>query len=369
MRNGKLTFCHKKILEIKKLIDTSATLAVVGLPGLGISLFLKHLATQPLGYSIYIDVFALPNLTSAELFYTLAAKLGAKTNFADESEAIVECKKQLERLIREKAKVIIYFGGFDQLKKGFDHEFFHHLSSLTKGNNGKVTFVFGICKRIDNLISERLMDTDLKILSTIYYLKPYSPQDLIYLLSVYGPKVNLDQAELEKILEQSGGHFQLLQLLLSSERLNDVLADPFVKLAMRNVYSNLTHIQKKNIQSIARRGSDNINDNYLKNSGLVIADEDGCHLFSPIFAEYVRSCTAIKLPEKEKRLFSLLKNNLGKIVSKDEIINTVWKDEAENVSDWALDALIYRLRKNHGILSTSFTIENYKKHGYALLKS
>jgi len=37
---------------------------------------------------------------------------------------------------------------------------------------------------------------------------------------------------------------------------------------------------------------------------------------------------------------------MGNVVSKDDIFATVWSDSPDQASDWALDALIYRLRKH-----------------------
>lgn len=75
----------------------------------------------------------------------------------------------------------------------------------------------------------------------------------------------------------------------------------------------------------------------------------------------------IKLPPKEALLFSLLKRNEGKAVSKDELFKVIWQNSDE-VTDWSLNALIYRLRKNPTFSSSGYTIESQKKIGYYLLK-
>ncbi len=76
----------------------------------------------------------------------------------------------------------------------------------------------------------------------------------------------------------------------------------------------------------------------------------------------------MKLPAKEAQLFKLLRNNIGKVISKDEIFSEVWGNDSE-ASDWALDALIYRLRKHSFMTSHGYIIESQKKVGYTLVQT
>lgn len=91
-------------------------------------------------------------------------------------------------------------------------------------------------------------------------------------------------------------------------------------------------------------------------------------LFTPLLAEYIKTNFPIKLPVKESKLFKLLRKNIGNIVSKDEIFTSVWGETSE-ATDWALDALIYRLRKHPFIKAQGYIIESHKKVGYTLIAS
>lgn len=372
MNNKKDSFnsdlCLARIKEIKKLIDSSTTFSLISFPGVGISVFLKYLVTQPFGRFFYIDVFGLSNLTSSELFSVLLKKLGGKTKSKIEGDLVTACKKKLELLTQKKEKVIICFGGFDKLKKHFNQDFFHHLQTLRNISRQKIIFIFGICKRIDSLISENLMDNDLFMLSSAYYLKPYSKKDLIYLLSIYGPKVNLDNKEFQEILHLSGGHFQLLQLLLRSERIQNPVSDPFIKLSLKNIYQSLTYQQKKILLKVAIEGNYNRQDDYLIKVGLVKKINVKYQLFSPLLAEFVKNQASLKLPPKEHVLFQLLRKHSGEVVPKDKIFKEVWQN-SDNVTDWALDSLIFRLRRNPSFISNGYIIESYKKQGYILIKN
>ena len=68
-------------------------------------------------------------------------------------------------------------------------------------------------------------------------------------------------------------------------------------------------------------------------------------------------------------MFSVLKAHLNTVVSREEIFSSVWGVEDDNVTDWALDALVYRLRKNKVFQNSGFTIENHKKQGYSLISA
>jgi L-methionine (R)-S-oxide reductase len=76
----------------------------------------------------------------------------------------------------------------------------------------------------------------------------------------------------------------------------------------------------------------------------------------------------LKLPQKEGKLFSLLQKELGKTVPKDIIFKEIWKDTPDEATDWALNSLIYRLRKNTTFHKSGYIIENNKDIGYSLIK-
>lgn len=360
------SFCSERVAKVKALLESSTSSSIIGIPGVGISIFLKYLAEQPFGHSLYIDVFGLPNLTSNELFKEILKQLGGNPESHEDGEIVAECKHLLEKHVQNNDKVIIYFGGFDQLKKSFHQEFFHQLRSLRSVDQKKIVFVFGICRRIESLVSKDVMDVDLNMLSSVYYLKPYSEADLHAMLSVYGPQITDD---IDKYLKLSGGHFQLLQLLLRSERFHYPMHDPFINLALSNIYQHLTYQQKKLLKKVALQDVSTVDDEYLVNVGLVKKVGTSYKLFSPLFEEYLRSQTALKLPVKEARLLKLLKENMETVVAKEKIMSFVWGDKIEDASDWALDALIYRLRRNPAFIAKGYVIENHKKQGYSLLKN
>lgn len=365
--NFSYKFCAKRVLEIKKLISTSTTISVVGMPGLGISLFLKHLPFVLPVHSIYIDVSTLINLSSFDLFKNLLIKLGGRIDSMTEEEIVEQCMEKLQKLTLKNKKVLVCFSSFDQLKNYLSPNFFHNLKSIISTVPGEIILLFGICKRIDSLLSDNHINSDFILLSNIYYLKPYSEEDLVCLLSQYGQKEYGDEQFLKAALSLSGGNFQLLQLILRSERINDPLNDPFIKLALNNIYQSLSYGQKKTLKKFATYGKYQ-HDDYLESLGIIKKGNGKYEFFSSLFEKFVKSQISLKLPVKEAQLFRILKNNLAKVVLKEALFKEVWNGDAENASDWALDSLIYRLRRNQVFTSKGYVIENHKKQGYVLLK-
>ncbi len=361
-------FCVPRMAEIKKRIDNSTDTSVVGMPGVGIATFLIELSKQPFGYMIFIDAHVIPQHTTADLCKALLQRLGGDSEGKSPEEVIRAVITALRELCKQHDRIVISIGGFDQLQANFNHELFHTLITFKGVDRQKIVYMFGVCKRLDSLLTDRMMDTDLRLLSSVYYLKPYKPADLRHLLPIYGSASALDNPRLEALIEQSGGNFQFLRLLLSSQRQENPARDPFIKLAFSNIYALLTSQQKLLIRQMAQRGTSDKSDEFLLGIGLIVEDGRGYKLFSKLFQDCVLAYTLPRLPAKEQKLFRLLKKNLEQVVSKNTIYDTIWPN-SDDVSEWALNALVYRLRKHPAFLAQNYSIENHKKLGYTLVKN
>lgn len=347
-----------RLPELENLLEQRQSVSVMGMPGSGISLFLRELAATKLGKPIVIDVFGLTELSASGLFVSLADIL----NSPDKTAA--GCKAELEKLAKEEL-VIVYFAGFDQLQHVLNAEFLQALNSLTRIPN--VRLVFGLCVSLKKLIPDSAFDSGLRLFGNVYYLKPYNSEELRYWLKSYGPVGWHKRSDIQKILELSGGHVQLLlQLLENKPELSDG-PNESIKLLCKNLYTQLLGPQRTVLRKVARNERRVEPDEYLVGIGMVRKEADHYRLFSPSFSEYLRGVGTKRLPVKERRLFLLLKKHMGYVVSKHQIIETVWGEEI--VSDWALNALVYRLRKHPAFTAQNYTIENHKKLGYVLQKN
>jgi len=74
------------------------------------------------------------------------------------------------------------------------------------------------------------------------------------------------------------------------------------------------------------------------------------------------------LSGNEALVYEYLINNLGEVVSKEDIAYVLWKDEWEDkFSEWAIDKLISRIRKKIKDVEGAKEIKTIKGKGYTLL--
>ena len=161
-------------------------------------------------------------------------------------------------------------------------------------------------------------------------------------------------------------------MLLKSARLSNPLQDQFIKMQLKELYEFVNNNQKKILQKIAFNKPIEEVDEYLLNIGLVIKDKDGYQLFTPLLEKFIQGNIPLRLPVKEARLFKKLKQHLGQVVSKEAIFNLLWPEDSQDydkASEWALNSLIYRLRKNPYFIQSGYVIENHKKEGFVLIKN
>ena len=363
------TFAKENITEATDLINRSISFSILGIPTSGISIFVKKLTTLPLGYFVYVDAYALATHTQIEFFRVLLKELEGSYEDDDTVDILVQkCKQQVENLLEREEKIIFVFNRFDQLMDIFDKSFFDTLRCFQQLNEQKIVMIFALCRTIHELAGEYLAGKDIAFYSTIFYLKPYSENDLRQLLKLHGPEFDGSEVNLNKALKLSGGHFQLLQLIIRSGFFDNSLKDPFIKMSLKNIHDHLSYKQKKIVQQIAMNKAVTVEDEYLLNLAIIRPTENGYEFFTPLFGEYIKQNMSFKLPAKEGKLFKLLKSKVDEVVSKEEIFTHLWKQDDDRATDWALDALIYRMRKNPAFKNSGYQIESHKKVGYRLFK-
>ncbi|OGE32323.1 hypothetical protein A3C59_02955 [Candidatus Daviesbacteria bacterium RIFCSPHIGHO2_02_FULL_36_13] len=370
-------FAKEKMTELKAFIDAGLSFTILSMPGVGVSYALKYLASQSYAHFIHIDMYALPSLTQHE-FYKETLKAMLERSFLSSSayrllltksddELFSEIKKKLVHLAEKQEKIVIIFSRFDQLKKDFDWNFLSNIQSLTTIAPNKIVEIFTSVKPLNETAPEAVSGGNLNFFSKDLYFKPFESSDLkkLFLLEhTLKAHPNLDD-----LISLSGGHVQLFYIILNSHKQQNLMLDQFVKQQMKFLVGYLDYTQRKQIQKIAK-GNPGLDpgsiDEYLLGVGMVT---EGHQLFTPLLTQYIRENMPIRLPAKEAKLFKLLKLNMGKTVPKEEIFNEVWGENNDSATDWALDALIYRLRKHPFMLSHGYIIESNKKVGYSLIQT
>lgn len=369
-------FAKENLKEFKELINSSLSFVVISMPGVGVSYFLKYLAMQVFAYFIHVDLYSLPILSQHEFYKLLLTELGGKPGSKTDEQLLLESKKIIHQLTnpQKRTKIVIMFSRFDQLNKQFDWNFLSNIQSLTQVSPGNIVLIFTSTRPLNEIVNPAaLSGGNLNFYSEILYFKPYSKEDLKKLLKIEPARLTSKEI-LERLLDLSGGHNQLFHILLSSPKQN-LLLDRFVKMQMKELIDYLDYHQKKQIQKIALGKRVEEVDEYLLGVGMVKKFQ----IFSPLLSEYIKTNMPVKLPVKEAKLFKLLRKNMGRTVSKDEIFSEVWParnashsdagGEDQEASDWALDALVYRLRKHPFMQANGYIIESHKKVGYTLIQA
>lgn len=366
-------FCQPEITKIKKLINSSVSFTVAGMPGVGVTIFLKYLAATKFAHFLYVDSYLLTNLTKEEFFKLLLRELGEES--LNDEYLFERCLYKLEDLTRKYPKVVLIFNRFDQLQSIFDKTFFSNIWALRNVNPEKIIIISTANHSLAEIAAESLIEGNKGVFSRVVYLKPYSLKDLRIITSTY-IKSNLieEPTALKLATGLCGGHHQLLQLLLKSARLSNPLQDRFIELQLKELYEFVNYRQRGILRKIARGkeiSPKSLGIEYLVEIGLIKRSGKKIEIFSPLLTRYITHHHPGRLPVKEAKLFNLLKLNFGQVVSKKEIFHIFWPDvkEFDKTKEWALNSLIYRLKKNPTFLSFGYIIESHKKVGYVLFKN
>ncbi len=354
------SFCQKQLSDVTDLINSSTSFAIVSMPALGVSMFLRFLGTRPVGLMVHIDINELNKPTKLDFFKLLLKELGEEREFTDTEELVDVCRQRLEVLIKDNQRIVLIYNHFDSLEKEYDRNFFANLRSLRDIDKEKIVMIFSSRGSLPEIAPESVSGGNLNMYSKTYYFK-YTDSDLEDLTELNTP--HLINGNFKKALKLADGHYQLLQLLLKTEYEEKPLEDPSINLQFKDLYQKLNYNQRKQLQKVILGKKLTSTDPYLVNIGYL----NGANLFSSLFADYIKSTMRLKLPLKEEELFKLLKSRNGRVIKKDEIFEILWPNG--DGSDWALNALVYRLKKNPTFQSSGYTIENQKKVGYCLVKT
>ncbi len=348
-------FRKMDVERVKKLIDSSTSFSVVGMPAMGISIFLRYLCTTSLAYFIHVDINELSELSVTGFFKLLWKELGNK--------------KKLELLVKKNRRVVLVFNRFDQLQKYFTREFFANLRSIRDIDKEKIVMIFAANRPLVEEVPKALDGGNLTMFSQTYFLAPYSPDELIELIKINSPEL-LKVENLNRAIELSGGHYQLLQLLLRSEYQGDFFSDPAIELQLAQLYGFLNYREKKWLQKLVLGKNLPKTEEFLLKTGFVNRGRNEVlEPFTPLLAMYIKKNLRVQLPKKEMELFLLLRDKTGRVVTKEEIFATLWPQDSDGATDWALNALVYRLRKNSTFVASGYEIESQKKVGYVLVRA
>jgi len=320
----------------------------------------------------YIERLFLDSMQSKDTFLTIES-----------------VKKSLTKITEENILPTVFFIRFDRLKEIVTPELFANLQGLKDAADQKVSYVFTSFRGLTDIAPSVFTKSSISLFAQNMYIKPAEAKDAKIIFETYMDKYRLSLSDsLEKSLfEIIDGYIQYLQLALISfkesgvklknkEEIFDFLAtDERITLQSEELWESLNNSEqnvllklekKQNISSEERKSA-----SYLWDSGFVAEKNI---IFSPLFGYYLqekqltnKNTANIDLSKKENLLFSYLKDRVGNICEREEIVQAVWAEVEEfGVSDWAIDRLVARLRVKLKSQKSKFEIQTIKTRGYKM---
>lgn len=350
-------FCADLVDSCLRDIDSSGSVNLVAMPGAGVTFFVRQLAYRSPDEFISINSFEMHDFSKAALYNQLSRKLGLDPAPADHVD-LQAIGNALKQRASANNKVVLVFNRFDRLGPILDQSFYENLHFLREVAGGKLVMMFVTAEPVIEFASQGLQDL-MRLIDAVVYFPGYQAKDLREIIKSSGAE-DIEQ----KALELSGGHHALMQILMRCQNLDNALSDPMVELLVKDIYFGLSPKRRRDVDAVASGRSKAV-DPFLTNLGYIVGKGKAA-TFTPLLAEYAQRQSQEHLPVRERRLLSLLKRNTGRVVTKQDIFDAVWKESDGIATDWALNALVYRLRRHPAFNSQRYTIESHKKQGYIL---
>lgn len=287
-----------------------------------------------------------------------------------------------------------FFIRFDRLKEVVTEEFFNNLQGLRDGTAQKLSFVFTSFRTLNDLVPSVFKKESLTVFCKDMYVKPAGHKDMEIILDTFKKRYGLEEdGEIfSEIIKLAGGHVQYLQLALilfkeggvtGKEKIDalkeKILKDERISLQSEELWESLSETEKEVLLKVFDKkiltDSDKQNAKYLWDTGFILEKDKKDKIFSPIFENYLtgksnslKSNSDIDFSKKESVLFNFLKNKIGVVCEREEIIETVWPEyEDLGVSDWAIDKLVARVRAKLHLAKMNFRIVTVRTRGYKLV--
>lgn len=288
-------------------------------------------------------------------------------------------KKLVDFLSLEKGLTLIFLiDRFEEYIPYLTPEFFTDLRALRNRAKYRFSVVFSTLKPIEEIIEPSIYVDFYEFLEgNNIYLEIKDEESLKFRINFLQKSASrkLSEEEVKDILSITAGHGKLtrlcLEACLSEENIPYDLSDFLlmknkINTLFQEIWRGFTPSEQKYFLS----GDQNLISDYLKKIGVIENEK----ITIPLFENYIKKEKEKLLKEGEGKIifdidlneikkgeivlsdsltsseFKLLRffiENEEKILERDQIINTVWKDlsSTAGVSEQALDQLIFRLRK------------------------
>lgn len=321
----------------------------------------------------------------------VAEEVTALHREAMQARDLFTAERALERCVdtlcqRPGQRVVMLFSDFDAVFQALGPHLFRCLRAIYEAHKGQVSYIVVVASELDRLRDNlAAVDPFYRLVGrNVCYLGPFYEADAQYVVRYEAAlrSAELDEADVARLVALSGGHAGTIKAILSllwDTHRGDSLAElalsledePTVQVECRKLWGSLAESEQAALCTLAAgRQTEPTALGHLQRRGLVQESQTGPRLFSPLFAAFVRrqapppvQGTLVSrsprivqiegrqvkdLTELEFELLCYLYEQRGRVCSKDELIEHVYRRQYERmaggVSDEALHALVSRLR-------------------------
>lgn len=307
---------------------------------------------------------------------------------------IESVKKALAKIVQEKFYPTIFFVRFDRLKEIITAELFGNLQGLKDSVDRKASFIFTSFRGLNDLVPEVFTKSSIALFARSMHMCPAGSSDTKIIFDTYKERYKLNfSTKLEPdLFEVVDGYVQYLQLALISlhesgrvfknkEEIFEFLSkDERIILQSEELWESLSKTEQEVLLKIEKNQKITPEERrvatYLWDSGFIANKNDVNAIFSPLFSHYLKqrkinkeNFSGVNLSKKEHLLFTYLRDKIGEICEREDIIEAVWPEVEEfGISDWAIDRLIARLRVKLRSQHAKFEVQTIKTRGYKMIE-
>jgi hypothetical protein len=357
---------------------------------------------------VLIDLLALTECTEWTLYELLLDRLLRQLRLLKMEEETVQgmeslhqevrrardpltAQRAVERCVdvlcqRPTQRIVLLFDEFDAVFQTLSPSLFRSLRAIRSAHKSQVSYVVVVAKDLACLRDDMTeVDHFYRLVSrNVCGLGPYSEADARQMIRYLASQrsIELSEGDTARLVKLSGGYAGLLKAIMSllwdahhggdlAELALALRSEPAVQAECRKVWDSLPESEQAVLCALmggAQAAPHTLR--RLKRKGLVRGDQPTPSLFSPLFADFVqqqsppptkgvivsRSPRKVQidgrrvedLTEPEFEALCYLYENRGKVCTKDELIENVYRQQydrtAGGMDDARLQTLISRLR-------------------------
>lgn len=362
----KTIFRTKIFTQMLGALQAGNSLQLIGMKRVGIDEMLRIQTSkfagefEKYGYKpILINLNGMNDVSMQSFWeFTYASLATLEINTTTNSAPLLAISQTISTLAGGGYKPLLIFSRFDRLIPVFTEDMINSLQFLLE-ENPQLRMIFTSYRDLAEMLDKQHFNAH--ITTKKIYVPPMSESETDYLNKL---EFKLNASDLKKYNVLSGGHGLLFRLLaINSDQ-------EAIEMLFAEIWDSLSTEEKKLLSDLVLKGksSSSNESGYLVRTGLLAAG----HLFSSLFAEYVktlkaRKSTSQELTKKEALLYDLLQAHAGQIITRESICQHVWAEvDAYGVSDWAIDRLMARLRNKLKIKAGSHKIATIRGRGFRL---